>query len=57
MLPSTEMDDLPVAVKFVLQSVSNQEALDAITELRMNLEFNCPLIPAATSTPSNARRR
>ncbi|CAB4035769.1 Fanconi anemia group D2, partial [Paramuricea clavata] len=56
MLSSTEMDDLPVVVKFILQSVADNEAFEAISEVRNNLEFTCSLIPAATSTPSNIRK-
>ncbi|XP_028398344.1 Fanconi anemia group D2 protein-like isoform X2 [Dendronephthya gigantea] len=56
MLSSTEMDDLPVVVKFILQSVADNEAFEAITELRNNLEFSCSLIPSATSTPSHVRK-
>ena len=36
MLPSTEMDDLPVVVKFILQSIGDSDAF----EVRVNIVIN-----------------
>lgn len=36
MLPSTEMDDLPVVVKFILQSIGDSDAF----EVRVNIVLN-----------------
>lgn len=36
MLPSTEMDDLPVVVKFILQSICDSDAF----EVRVNIVLN-----------------
>ncbi|XP_031562635.1 Fanconi anemia group D2 protein-like [Actinia tenebrosa] len=55
MLPSAELDDLPVVTKFILQSVSDNDAFEVISELRMNLDFGS-LIPQSSSTPLNPRQ-
>ncbi|KAK3612016.1 hypothetical protein CHS0354_021690 [Potamilus streckersoni] len=39
-LASVEMEDLPVVVKFLLQSVNTQDAFQVISELRANLDFS-----------------
>ncbi|XP_053376879.1 Fanconi anemia group D2 protein-like [Mercenaria mercenaria] len=39
-LVSVELEDLPVLIKFLLQSVTGVDALQVITELRANLEFD-----------------
>ncbi|XP_060605548.1 Fanconi anemia group D2 protein-like [Ruditapes philippinarum] len=39
-LISVELEDLPVLVKFLLQSVTSADALQVVTELRANLEFD-----------------
>jgi len=57
MLPSAEVDDLPVVVKFILQSVGDGDAFEVISELRSNLDFtSTTLPPAACSTPAEQRR-
>ncbi|KAJ7351877.1 Fanconi anemia group D2 protein [Desmophyllum pertusum] len=57
MLPSAEIDDLPVVVKFILQSVGDSDAFEVISELRSNLDFaSTTLPPAACSTPAEQRR-
>jgi len=57
MLPSAEIDDLPVVVKFILQSVGDNDAFEVISELRSNLDFtSTTLPPAACSTPAEQRR-
>ncbi|GAB1609100.1 Fanconi anemia group D2 protein-like [Argonauta hians] len=50
-LPSCELDDLPVVVKFILQSVPSKDALSVFTELRNHLQFDTLLVPLAMSTP------
>ncbi|CAI9740292.1 Fanconi anemia group D2 protein-like [Octopus vulgaris] len=49
-LPSCELDDLPVVVKFILQSVQSKDALSVFTEMRNYLQFDS-LVPIASSTP------
>lgn len=39
MLPSAEMDDLPVVVKFILQSIGDSDAF----EVRVNIVLNLML--------------
>ncbi|KAK2547498.1 Fanconi anemia group D2 protein [Acropora cervicornis] len=57
MLPSVELDDLPVVVKFILQSVGDNDAFEVISELRSNLSFSSTsLPPTACSTPAEQRR-
>ena len=55
MLPSAEVDDLPVVVRFILQSVGDTDAFEVISELRANLDLNSIIPPAASSTPSALR--
>eukprot|EP00106_Octopus_bimaculoides_P014228 XP_014781670.1 PREDICTED: Fanconi anemia group D2 protein-like [Octopus bimaculoides] len=50
-LPSCELDDLPVVVKFILQSVQSKDALSVFTEMRNYLQFDSLLVPVASSTP------
>ncbi|XP_013394620.1 Fanconi anemia group D2 protein [Lingula anatina] len=54
-LPSIELDDLPVVVKFLLQTVTSQDALDVVSELRNNLDFNSSFPPTSSSTPHGKR--
>ncbi|XP_064631858.1 Fanconi anemia group D2 protein-like [Lineus longissimus] len=54
-LPSIDQDALPVAVKFLMQSVNNQDALQVITGLRKNLDFSPSFFPSSSSTPAGAR--
>lgn len=57
MLPSAEIDDLPVVVKFILQSVGDNDAFEVMSELRSNLSFtSTSLPPTACSTPAEQRR-
>ncbi|XP_022104971.1 Fanconi anemia group D2 protein-like isoform X2 [Acanthaster planci] len=51
-LLSADLEDLPVIVKFILQSVTSSDAVDVISQLRSNLDFPTDPPPAATSTPS-----
>ena len=37
MLPSTEMDDLPVVVKFILQSICDSDAFEVRVNIALNL--------------------
>ena len=37
MLPSTEMDDLPVVVKFILQSIGDSDAFEVRVSIVLNL--------------------
>ena len=37
MLPSTEMDDLPVVVKFILQSIGDSDAFEVRVTLSLTL--------------------
>ncbi|RMX53291.1 hypothetical protein pdam_00015249, partial [Pocillopora damicornis] len=56
MLPSAEISDLPVVVKFILQSVGDNDAFEVISELRASLDFtSTSLQPAACSTPAEQR--
>eukprot|EP00057_Strongylocentrotus_purpuratus_P008512 XP_011662986.1 PREDICTED: Fanconi anemia group D2 protein [Strongylocentrotus purpuratus] len=50
-LVSADLDDLPVVIKFILQSVSSSDALEVISELRRNLDFHTSLPPSSASTP------
>lgn len=37
MLPSAEMDDLPVVVKFILQSIGDSDAFEVRVNIFLNL--------------------
>nr|XP_054752442.1 Fanconi anemia group D2 protein-like [Lytechinus pictus] len=50
-LVSADLDDLPVVIKFILQSVSSTDSLEVISELRRNLDFHTSLPPSSASTP------
>lgn len=39
-LASVDLEDLPVLVKFLLQSVTSVDSIEVVTELRANLEFD-----------------
>ena len=41
MLPSAEMDDLPVVVKFILQSVGDSDAFEVRVNIALNLVGYC----------------
>ncbi|XP_048586773.1 Fanconi anemia group D2 protein isoform X2 [Nematostella vectensis] len=56
MLPSVELDDLPVVTKFILQSVSDTDAFEVMSELRENFDFTSSLMPDSASTPANQSR-
>ncbi|KAG0421613.1 hypothetical protein HPB47_002511 [Ixodes persulcatus] len=48
-LKSAELSQLPMIVRFVLSSVSSQEALQVVSQLRANLDFRT-ILPAALSS-------
>ncbi|XP_021343216.1 Fanconi anemia group D2 protein-like [Mizuhopecten yessoensis] len=50
-LASVKMEDLPVVIKFLLQSVNNQDAPEVVEEIRSNLDFNSSFAPTISSTP------
>ncbi|XP_071510780.1 Fanconi anemia group D2 protein-like [Diadema antillarum] len=50
-LVSADLDDLPVVIKFILQSVNSSDALEVISELRKNLDFQTTNVSSSTSTP------
>ncbi|KAJ8301396.1 hypothetical protein KUTeg_020383 [Tegillarca granosa] len=54
-LVSVEMEDLPVVIKFLLQSVTPQDALEVVSEIRNNLDFNSSFEPTRSSTPHNKK--
>ncbi|XP_065829694.1 Fanconi anemia group D2 protein-like isoform X2 [Oscarella lobularis] len=51
-LRSARLEDLPAAVRFIQQSVSQGDAVEIISELRENLDFESTFFPPITSTPS-----
>ncbi|XP_055999179.1 Fanconi anemia group D2 protein-like isoform X3 [Ostrea edulis] len=55
-LASVDLENLPVVVRFLLQSVTVADALEVVSEIRQNLDF-APSFPSATSTPRNERRQ
>ncbi|XP_077977229.1 Fanconi anemia group D2 protein-like [Glandiceps talaboti] len=56
MLPSAELDDLPVVVKFILQTVTSTDALEVISDVRSNLDFQGSFQPMSSSTQRNRHR-
>ncbi|XP_022247832.1 Fanconi anemia group D2 protein-like [Limulus polyphemus] len=50
-LPSVEIEDLPVVIKFVLNNLKPEDAFEIISELRNNLDFKASFPPANSSTP------
>ena len=49
MLPSTEMDDLPVVVKFILQSIGDSDAFEVRVNIVLNLSGYCNKSTETTS--------
>ena len=49
MLPSAEMDDLPVVVKFILQSVGDSDAFEVRVNIALNLSGYCNKSTETTS--------
>lgn len=56
-LASVKMEDLPVVIKFLLQSVNNQDAVEVIEDIRSNLDFNSSFAPAMSSTQYTQGRK
>ncbi|KAK2186157.1 hypothetical protein NP493_212g05054 [Ridgeia piscesae] len=50
-LPSADFDDLPIIVKFLLQTVSAAEAAEVVSELRANLDLHSSLPLNSSSVP------
>jgi Fanconi anemia group D2 protein len=50
-LPSARLEDLPVAVRFIQQSINPTNAQEVINELREKLNFRSVMLPTAASTP------
>uniref|UniRef100_A0A1S4KK89 Fanconi anemia group D2 protein, putative n=1 Tax=Ixodes scapularis TaxID=6945 RepID=A0A1S4KK89_IXOSC len=55
-LKSAELSQLPMIVRFVLSSVSSQEALQVVSQLRANLDFRT-ILPAALSSTQKTFRK
>ncbi|XP_060079016.1 Fanconi anemia group D2 protein-like [Ylistrum balloti] len=53
-LASVKMEDLPVVIKFLFESVNNQDTVEIVKEIRTNLDFNSSFNPKITSTPFTA---
>ncbi|XP_062522638.1 Fanconi anemia group D2 protein-like isoform X2 [Corticium candelabrum] len=51
-LPSSRLEDLPVAIHFIQQSLTPSNAVEIIAELREKLDFASTVLPMATSTPA-----
>ncbi|XP_070557572.1 Fanconi anemia group D2 protein-like isoform X2 [Ptychodera flava] len=56
MLPSADFDDLPVIVKFILQSVTPTDALEVINDVRSNLDFPGNMSAMPTTSPQDRHR-
>ncbi|XP_038054583.1 Fanconi anemia group D2 protein-like isoform X2 [Patiria miniata] len=54
-LISADLEDLPVIIKFILQSVSSADAVEVISQVRTNLEFPTNLPSASPFTPHRKR--
>ncbi|KAG1650086.1 Fanconi anemia group D2 [Nymphon striatum] len=52
-LPSIEETLLPVAVKFILQTVESPNTFEILTELRSSLDFKSTFPSVVSSTPYN----
>ncbi|XP_061195193.1 Fanconi anemia group D2 protein-like [Saccostrea echinata] len=55
-LSTVEMENLPVVIRFLLQSVTPADAQEVVTEIRQNLDFTSSF-PLATSTPHETINR
>lgn len=55
-LASVEIENLPVVIRFLLQSVTAADALEVVSEIRQNLDFSSSF-PLATSTPHQSVHR
>ena len=49
MLPSAEMDDLPVVVKFILQSIGDSDAFEVRVNIALNFAGYCSKSTETTS--------
>ena len=56
-LPSVAVEDMPIIVKFLLQTVSSNDALEVVSEVRKHLDFESSFPPESCSTPDNNKRR
>ncbi|XP_046358167.2 Fanconi anemia group D2 protein-like [Haliotis rufescens] len=57
-LSSVEMDDLPVVVKFLLQTVTPQDSLEIVTEIRASIDFKpLPATPSKSSKKDKMKKR
>ncbi|XP_076105835.1 Fanconi anemia group D2 protein-like [Mytilus galloprovincialis] len=56
-LHSAEVEELPVIIKFLLQSVNNQDAVEVVSEIRANLDFSTTFRPPISSTPHQSVQR
>lgn len=50
-LDSISIDDVPVAVRFLLQTITPKNAAEVVEELRANLDLTSTFPPAEASTP------
>ncbi|XP_078340386.1 Fanconi anemia group D2 protein-like [Crassostrea virginica] len=55
-LASVDMENLPVVIRFLLQSVTAADAQEVVSEIRQNLDFTSS-VPLATSTPHQTHGR
>ncbi|CAH1783101.1 unnamed protein product [Owenia fusiformis] len=55
-LKSVALDDLPVVVKFLLQTATSKDVAQVVSELRQNLDFESSFPPVSSSTPHTNRR-
>ncbi|XP_076303997.1 fancd2 isoform X2 [Tachypleus tridentatus] len=50
-LPSLEIEDLPIVIKFLLNNLKPEDAFEIVSEVRNNLDFTTSFPPAKSSTP------
>ncbi|XP_071810263.1 Fanconi anemia group D2 protein-like [Asterias amurensis] len=56
-LVSAELGDHPVIIKFILQSVKKDDAVEVISELRNNLEFTSSVPERSSSSQLHSKQR
>lgn len=54
-LPSADVHDMPVIVKFLLQTTSASDALEVVCEIRKHLDFEFSFPPESCSTPHGGK--
>ncbi|XP_072437973.1 Fanconi anemia group D2 protein isoform X1 [Chiloscyllium punctatum] len=56
-LSAVKLDDLPVVVKFIFHAIRTEDAVEVITELRMNLGLESCVLPSQLQTSRDKQKQ